>query len=140
MADGNDVPETSSISKRHILLVSFPAFGHMIPILELAKKLSKYHTVTFAISAAKVSDLTSRELTQQGDTVQIAGIADGVFEDFDNPGDLNTLRVICDGVFPAVADLLRNVPTRGDAGCVLNYLFTIMIYNVSNIGDKIKLE
>lgn len=46
----------------HIVVVSPPFFGHLIPLLDLAKRLSEYHHVTFVLSSSKLGELKQRQL------------------------------------------------------------------------------
>jgi hypothetical protein len=45
----------------HVVLISSPFFGQMIPILDFAKRLSIYYHVTFVTSASKLDVLKQRE-------------------------------------------------------------------------------
>ncbi|OQV20399.1 putative UDP-glycosyltransferase 72B1 [Hypsibius exemplaris] len=118
-SDGASVSLTSPSTpdRLHILLLSFPAFGHIIPMLEFAKKLSQHHAVTFGVSAGKLPDLTRRELLHPTeDPVRLLGIPDNVWDDFDNPEDSDAILRIFLGVNAAVENLLTAVPLRHDPG------------------------
>ena len=39
-----------AVERKHILLASPPLFGHALPLLNLARKLSQFHRVTLAVS------------------------------------------------------------------------------------------
>ena len=45
---------------KHILCIAFPGYGHLIPLLEFAKKLSSYYKVSFAVSKSQINDLRER--------------------------------------------------------------------------------
>ncbi|OWA53923.1 putative Cis-zeatin O-glucosyltransferase 2 [Hypsibius exemplaris] len=71
--------------RKHILLLPFPAYGHVIPLLELGRKIYRHHDVTFAVA-----------------------IPDGFagFDGLDRQSWLDSQTL----VFPAIADLLRAIP------------------------------
>ncbi|OQV15145.1 putative cis-zeatin O-glucosyltransferase [Hypsibius exemplaris] len=96
----------------HILFATFPAFGHIIPLLELAKKVSKFYRVTFAVSASKLPDFAKRELLQPTDDVQLYGIADQVVDDLEDVITDGALGKAFADVLPAFAHFLRSMPTR----------------------------
>lgn len=39
---------------KHVLILPYPAFGHINPLLDLARKISQFHRVTFAVSEIKL--------------------------------------------------------------------------------------
>ncbi|OQV22741.1 putative UDP-glycosyltransferase 71A15 [Hypsibius exemplaris] len=51
--------------------------GHLIPLLELAKKIVPFHNVTFAVSECFVGEIQQKQLVPDG-LFPIIGIADGV--------------------------------------------------------------
>ena len=115
-------------SKMHILLMSFPAYGHIIPILELAKKIAAHHDVTFALSASKIGDLKKREIIRASDPVEMFGIEDGVMDDFDNPVDPEAMARVFQAVLPAVAKLLTEMPVNKDKEHVATGEKTVNIF------------
>ena len=64
--------------RRHILMVTISALGHLMPLLELAKKLVRYHHVTFAVSASRLAGIRENGLTVDLDDLGITllGIED----------------------------------------------------------------
>ena len=69
------------MDKKHILFVTVPTYGHLIPMLELARKLGHHHQVTFAVSAKIANQLPERGLynsSVEWNTVKIVAINDGV--------------------------------------------------------------
>ena len=50
----------SYMARKHVLFIGFPLFGSLNPFLELAKKVSKHHDVTFAISQCRIEELEGR--------------------------------------------------------------------------------
>ncbi|GAU99799.1 hypothetical protein RvY_10749 [Ramazzottius varieornatus] len=55
------------MSRNHVLFVGFALPGSLAPFWELAKKISKHHDVTFAVSAACVEELRGRGLPSDHD-------------------------------------------------------------------------
>ena len=73
---------------KHVLFVTIPAYGHIIPILELAKKVSHFHAVTFAASAYRLNEIKQRdELMNGADAISFYGILDGIAGDVEDPTD-----------------------------------------------------
>ncbi|OWA52898.1 hypothetical protein BV898_17339 [Hypsibius exemplaris] len=97
----------SSNVRKHILLLPFPAYGHVIPLLEFGRKIYRHHDVTLAVSSCIVKDLKQRELISDAD-FPIVAIPDGFtgFEGLNRQNwvDSHTLAL------PAIADLLRAIP------------------------------
>lgn len=52
--------ETVAKDLGHVVIITSPFFGHIIPLLDLAKRLSLQHHVSFVISAAKLDVLKRR--------------------------------------------------------------------------------
>ena len=85
----------SSTEKRtigHIVLIASPFYGHMIPILDFAKRLSIHHHVTYIVSASKLDMLQRRgfidEITNESDSsvqpkLDVIGIRDGNNDDYE---------------------------------------------------------
>ena len=100
------------VTSKHILFVGFPAYGHLIPLLELAKKTTKYHNVTFAVSAFRVADLKKRELISDVENcVTFYGIQDGVTDLFDTREDPKSASHLVQAIFSSFAELMRTIPT-----------------------------
>ncbi|OWA50742.1 putative Cinnamate beta-D-glucosyltransferase [Hypsibius exemplaris] len=54
-------------TSKHILLIAYPEFGHIIPLLELGKKLAQHrHKVTFAVSEYFIDKIVERQLVPTG--------------------------------------------------------------------------
>ncbi|OQV12530.1 putative Zeatin O-xylosyltransferase [Hypsibius exemplaris] len=74
---------------KHIVCLGFPAFGHLLPLLQLAKNLAKHHKITLVTSAHAVEDLRQRGLIEpstsdsSSTSLKYFGIEDGVREGFD---------------------------------------------------------
>jgi hypothetical protein len=76
----------------HLVLITPPFFGHMIPLLDFAKRLSLYHHVTYVASASKIDTLKQRgfldenENEKSGSTqsmLEIIGLFDGNDDDYE---------------------------------------------------------
>ncbi|OQV25655.1 putative UDP-glucose glucosyltransferase [Hypsibius exemplaris] len=97
--------------RSHVLMVTVPAYGHLIPLLELAKKISKHHNVTFVVSESMLQEIRQRELLTDVD-FSVVGLADGYIE-----GPEVLARLIFLGterhVLPAVQRLFQAIPVRG---------------------------
>ncbi|XP_055337309.1 uncharacterized protein LOC129587539 [Paramacrobiotus metropolitanus] len=50
----------AATKRKHVLVMTMPAFGHYIPGLELAKKIIEHHDVTFVLSIHKFKDIEER--------------------------------------------------------------------------------
>ena len=68
--------------RRNVLLLNFPHYGHMIPLLELGKKLSHHHNVDFLVSSSRLLEIQSRGLIKTNDTTEsslsLVGLDDGL--------------------------------------------------------------
>ncbi|OWA50019.1 putative UDP-glycosyltransferase 74D1 [Hypsibius exemplaris] len=98
--------------QKHILVISFPAFGHITPLLELSKRLSKYHRISFAVSSSKADAIANRGLIPAHYQHQIAvlPIEDGLTPDYDKIIDPKHLAAGLQQMEPAQRELLRNMP------------------------------
>ncbi len=76
----------------HIVLITSPLFGHMLPLLDFAKRLSLHHHVTYVVSASKLDMLKQRgfldenENENSGSTqsrLEIIGLFDGNDDDYE---------------------------------------------------------
>lgn len=71
----------------HIVLITSPFYGHMIPILDLAKRLSTHHHVTYIVSTSKLDMLRRRGFVHNDTSVEsnleLIGLADGNSEDYE---------------------------------------------------------
>ncbi|OWA51671.1 putative UDP-glycosyltransferase 72B2 [Hypsibius exemplaris] len=107
-------------SKKHILVVTIPGYGHIIPMLELAKKISAFHDVTFALSASKVPDLTTREVLSPNDRVEIYPIPDGLTIDpnEDTINDKEAGRRWLMAIHSSFAQLINGLPTPTAVGTI----------------------
>ena len=73
----------------HVVLITAPLFGHMIPLLDFAKRLSEYHHVTYIVSASKLDILKQHVSINQTETntliqsrIEFIGLLDGNDDDY----------------------------------------------------------
>ncbi|GAU95661.1 hypothetical protein RvY_07244 [Ramazzottius varieornatus] len=110
------------MDRKHVLCISFPIFGHIIPLLELAKKLCEFHDVTFAVSSSRTEELKTRNMilsSEGGHQVNLFGITDEVtWEDSDPSEPLNIQRMMKNraSIRQAIGQLLRILPRRNPGG------------------------
>ncbi|OQV15787.1 putative Cinnamate beta-D-glucosyltransferase [Hypsibius exemplaris] len=124
------------IPRQHFLLLPFPAYGHMIPLAELGKKIARHHDVTFAVSQCLFGQLQKRELVSPKDFTLVC-IPDGLAEQLDGANVLYPANFVTtlQTVIAGIQSLLQAVPTRGSVGNPANGLgITIPVDFV--IGDN----
>ena len=111
------IPEQAKMAqqgkRRHILCVAFPAYGHMIPLLALARKIAVYHDVTFAVSKDQLDELKRREILKDDDAhIKLYGIEDGFFGDFEDPTNMPLMEKIFGQVMGGVGKFMMEIPTH----------------------------
>lgn len=52
----------------HLVVITSPFFGHMIPLLDFAKRLSLYHHVTYVVSISKLDLLKRHGFIDENET------------------------------------------------------------------------
>jgi hypothetical protein len=98
--------------KKHLLFLSFPAFGHIIPLLEFNRKLSNYHRITFAVSDDILSQMAKRGLINNYGlpNLKIIGVKDGyVYEDGSEILLASNLRAIVTMVSQGHQELIKSL-------------------------------
>ena len=101
--------------KKHILLIPFPAYGHIIPITELGKKIAEFHYVSLAITAHMVPGIIQRGLNEQ--SINIIPIEDGYKIDPNEFALSNKeFKRLLDHMIPAYHDFMQKLPTKFDSG------------------------
>jgi UDP-glucoronosyl and UDP-glucosyl transferase len=104
----------SSESRKHVLFVAIPAFGHMIPLLQLAQKISPHHRVTFAVSQIKMKEIQERELLTDN-SISLVSIPDGYYEGEDeNTLSGSIFNRMLKYVTQGVQTFLETIPTTRD--------------------------
>ncbi|XP_055356965.1 uncharacterized protein LOC129602045 [Paramacrobiotus metropolitanus] len=58
------------MARKNFLMFNAPAMGHIIPLFELAHRISAYHDVTFVISKSFVPKLTERNIINSMDIMK----------------------------------------------------------------------
>lgn len=71
----------------HVVLITSPLFGHMIPLLDFAERLSEYHHVTYIVSASKLDALKQYKLLDENRSstqprLELVGLIDGNDDDY----------------------------------------------------------
>ena len=73
----------------HLVLITSPLFGHMIPLLDFAKRLSMHHHVTYIASASKLDMLKTLGLLDESEIsnstqsrLEFIGLFDGNDDDY----------------------------------------------------------
>ncbi|XP_055332398.1 uncharacterized protein LOC129584288 [Paramacrobiotus metropolitanus] len=105
--------------KCHVLLLSFPAFGHIIPILELARKVAKHHTVTLALSESKIAEMMKKEIfsNESTENIKLLPIKDKAVGDFDNPDNHKAaFEIVFTSIMPSAQHLLATIPRPDGTG------------------------
>ncbi|XP_055356955.1 uncharacterized protein LOC129602037 isoform X2 [Paramacrobiotus metropolitanus] len=97
--------------RKHILAVAFPAFGHYIPLLELAKRIIPHHDVTMVISATRDKVIRERHLLPPA-SIGFHTVDDGVSERIDeNFTDLGMLVRIVERSKPHYEKFIESLNT-----------------------------
>ncbi|OQV17724.1 putative UDP-glycosyltransferase 72B1 [Hypsibius exemplaris] len=121
----------------HVLVVAIPAFGHIVPMLELAKKITRFHRVTFAVSASKVIQMKDRDMLNENDALAIHSIPDGLDSDLDSlmaEHDHAGVEAFFDIVFTSFVRLFNEMPISDNVDGVTGSLEgsdTISLHNGS---------
>ena len=103
-------------AKKHFLLVHFPAFGHIIPLMDLGKKLLQQgHKVTALISKTFVPMLIDRGIivSSKFDNIRVVTVDDGIPADRQLPNQkegLARIAHIVDMAYPILQNILREMP------------------------------
>ncbi|GAV06719.1 hypothetical protein RvY_16660 [Ramazzottius varieornatus] len=114
-------------SRKHILCMTIPAYGHIIPLLELARKLAQHHQVTFAVSSKCACALESLGLydpANDKDVIQLYPLEDGVKDDLDDPNDPDVFDRAFPATFNGITKLVQEVPTKTSKGVGIKGLLT----------------
>ncbi|CAF1659083.1 unnamed protein product, partial [Adineta ricciae] len=89
--------ETKSYA--HIVLITSPFYGHMIPILDFAKRLAVHHHITYIVSESKRQMLTKRGFIDESQTnLQVIGLFDDNNDDYEatDVHAINRIQLILD--------------------------------------------
>ncbi|XP_055337322.1 uncharacterized protein LOC129587551 [Paramacrobiotus metropolitanus] len=102
---------------KHFLLISIPGFGHTIPMVGLARKLTaRNHKVTFVICKAAVEHIRKKsEITPEDEkSIDLIGLEDGI-PDFESDDTLTMTSIMKfkDHGLPALQKLVQGIPVAG---------------------------
>ncbi|GAV06794.1 hypothetical protein RvY_16722 [Ramazzottius varieornatus] len=107
------MPEPTQPPQKHVLCLTIPAYGHIIPLLEFAKKISAQHHVTFIVSSDKMEEIRQREVltTEQNNQLEVLALNDGVAFQFDKSvPDLKRVLDLVEQMEPVMTSLLKSLP------------------------------
>ncbi|OQV25493.1 putative UDP-glycosyltransferase 73D1 [Hypsibius exemplaris] len=101
-------------AQKNIALLNFPHYGHIIPFLELGKKLSRYHVVDFLVSEARIPEIHARELlltepvvTGAGGSLRLVSLPDGLdLDQCNRTGDMQIFKLRLDRITAAFETFL----------------------------------
>ena len=78
----NSINAQLSQNTGYVVIVSPPFFGHLIPLLDLAKTLTEFHHVTFVLSSSKLDELKRRELIPKNLDLEFVQLFDNNNEEY----------------------------------------------------------
>ena len=117
-------PTDESTQKLHVLVVTYPRFGHIVPLLELSRKIAKHHYVTFVISQCSYEELLEKELYSDAekDTFKLYILEDELDMAHANSMAFHDSFVyMWDNTITAVRQLLSVVPTPSNPKSSLDF-------------------
>ncbi|XP_055354785.1 uncharacterized protein LOC129600328 [Paramacrobiotus metropolitanus] len=99
--------------RQHVLLFPYPLFGHISPLLQLARKMAPHHDVTFVTSALRVQQLRQRGIFTAADeaSIQLVGLLDALQESDDTEGTFQQMLEVGEKTFPFMTKLFRTLPS-----------------------------
>ncbi|XP_055348118.1 uncharacterized protein LOC129595214 [Paramacrobiotus metropolitanus] len=100
--------------RKHILVVTGPAYGHLLPLFLLSRKLAAHHhhSITFAVSRHKAEQLAEAEFRAipADEDLRLLPIEDRLLEDLGYHDDLvGAFHALIHVINPAVDDFMREV-------------------------------
>ncbi|GAV06779.1 hypothetical protein RvY_16718 [Ramazzottius varieornatus] len=104
-----------SSDRRHLLFLCKPEFGHMIPLLSLAQRLSVYHDITLAVSQIRLTEARARGIIPScslDSKIAFYGVEDGLTEPSEH--DVPFLQVVAQSLQSGkmLSELLGIIPTK----------------------------
>ena len=111
-------------SKKHALLMAYPAFGMITPTLQLARELlARGFQVTFAVSRHLIDDMRQRSLlsAQEERLFNLTGIEDDVSHTLDLDFSSKSCAALLEQLEAFQRDLLTKVPTSTSSDCNVSY-------------------
>lgn len=127
-------------SKLRVMVVPYPAQGHINPMLQFAKRLvSKKLKVTFVMSEANLKDMleaqdTSISISSHEVEVQYETISDGLPLDFDRSKDFEmAAQMLCKFGGLTLTNLIERIHSQGDnISCIVYDSFLPWVPQVAN--------
>ncbi|XP_055337947.1 uncharacterized protein LOC129587984 [Paramacrobiotus metropolitanus] len=105
---------------KHILVVNGPAYGHLMPLLLLSRKLAAHHhhSITFAVSRHKADQLAQAEFraVTPDEGVRLLPIEDRLHEDLGHDDLVGAFHTMNHVITPAVEDFMKEVSAGAASG------------------------
>nr|ACD54606.1 UDP-glucosyl transferase-like protein [Adineta vaga] len=120
----------------HIVLITSPFYGHIIPMIDLAKRLAVHHYVTYIVSVSKLDMLKHRGFIDENETndlndsrLEIIGLYDGNNDDYEatNPDTINHIPLILDRMHEPLLQLLFPVSTTSPSSRLIRHPIDLII-------------
>lgn len=99
-------------ARKHVVFFPYPAFGHIIPLLEFAKRTAAFHNVTFIVSTTKVLEIQRKDLVTTKDQINLVALSDNLTLADDRDVGPNQITQNCKKVQAAASALLKTIPSR----------------------------
>ncbi|GAU92660.1 hypothetical protein RvY_04709 [Ramazzottius varieornatus] len=100
-------------AKKHFLLLPYPAFGHITPLLELSRKIAATgHQASLAVSESLLKDMRTRKMmTPQEETlINFVGLNDGIRHVFDEHFSTDVMCDVTDRCCAFLDGFISNLP------------------------------
>ncbi|XP_055348105.1 LOW QUALITY PROTEIN: uncharacterized protein LOC129595200 [Paramacrobiotus metropolitanus] len=105
--------------RKQILVVTGPAYGHLMPLLLLSRKLAAHHrhSITFAVSRHKAEELAEAEFraVPADEDLHLLPIEDRLQEDLGHDDLVGAFHALNHVINPAVEDFMREVAASVEA-------------------------
>ena len=108
---------TQYYHRRHLLFVCKPEFGHMVPLLSLAQRLSTYHDITFAVTRIRLEEARNRRIivdADYGKALAFYALEDGITEPSEHDIPFGQLVQLGVQSTKYVGEFLKTVPIQRD--------------------------
>ncbi len=107
--------------RKHIVLVAPPFFGHALPLLHLAHKLSRFHRITFAVSEAILENIRI-EISNIPQAIHLIGVRQEATKLTDKPRNMGeVLRDILDQCLPGLREFFQTLVRNTPENAALNF-------------------
>ncbi|GAU92658.1 hypothetical protein RvY_04707 [Ramazzottius varieornatus] len=115
----SDPPSLNIVSSdqdaKHFLVFSYPAFGHVTPLLELSRRIvAAGHRVTFAVSESLMDDMYKRNVVVPADEkrIRLFLLKDGIQSSHDECLSADDLVLVSNRLSVAIRDLISSLPVK----------------------------